>query len=181
MTIRLLAIIAICFLFSKNGAMASQEQSAGFGDSKVISFNKPVSGRYIKLVALSEVEGNVWASCAELFVIGKDGLPVERKGWQAYSFSSDNAATGEGADAIIDGNANTLWHTQWQGATRGIRISSLSISAKTKNLLDLLISRVRAQVPVPYSSMSFLSAMAVRTGASRSARAHFFRLQYSNT
>lgn len=51
---------------------------------------------------------------AELFKTSK----YDKSGWKVISFSSQETS-GEGsnglASQIIDGDANTYWHSQWQG------------------------------------------------------------------
>lgn len=64
--------------------------------------------------------------------------PYNSSGWSIIAFSSQEA-TGEGppnglANAILDGNLNTFWHSQWNGATaqppHSITIDFAPISTK---------------------------------------------------
>ncbi len=72
----------------------------------------PGTTRFLRLEALSEVNGNPWASLAELTVLDADGRPLSRSGWSARADSAQ-ADAGNGASAAIDGDPKTLWHTQW--------------------------------------------------------------------
>lgn len=49
----------------------------------VVQFNRPVTGRYIKLIALSEVNGRPWASIAEIqfFIDGIECTTDRARGW----------------------------------------------------------------------------------------------------
>ena len=74
------------------------------------------SARYVRLEALTEVNGNPWTSIAEFNLLGADGQTLPRTGWVAIADSAET--TGEYAPAgnAIDGDPGTFWHTQWNGA-----------------------------------------------------------------
>ena len=80
------------------------------------------NGRFIRLRALSEINGNVYGAVAELNVIGDGGAPppppptdmlVPQDDWILQSVSSFHPSR-EGPFAF-DGNPNTWWHSKWQG------------------------------------------------------------------
>ncbi|MEV6487518.1 discoidin domain-containing protein [Actinoplanes sp. NPDC051633] len=74
----------------------------------------PKTGRYLRLRALSEVNGNAWTSIAELNVGYVTGVP----GVTVRSADSEETAAlnGRGAN-VLDGNPATLWHTRYSGGT----------------------------------------------------------------
>jgi len=93
---------------AKTGTFANStvEQSACFSGR---------TARYVRLRALSEVNGNPWSSAAELNVgyqpptptrIAQSGMTV------TYVDSADTATGGDGSN-VLDGDPATLWHTAW--------------------------------------------------------------------
>jgi hypothetical protein len=72
----------------------------------------PKTGRYVRLRALSEVNGNAWTSIAELNVGYVTGVP----GVSVRSVDSEETAAlnGRGTN-VLDGNPATLWHTRYSG------------------------------------------------------------------
>ncbi len=83
-----------------------------------------VTGRYVRLVALSEVNGNPWTSMAELGVLGtlSSGTPgstlIPQSGWSLLYVDSQELV-GENGAAInaFDGKSTTIWHTQWKNGS----------------------------------------------------------------
>ncbi|MBL8206393.1 MAG: NPCBM/NEW2 domain-containing protein [Blastocatellia bacterium] len=73
--------------------------------------------RYVKLEALSEVNGNAWASAAEVNILDGNGNVLNRTGWTATTNSEETQGEDGRAINAIDGNVNTIWHTQWSSAT----------------------------------------------------------------
>ena len=69
--------------------------------------------RFVKLEEVTEVNGKPWASIAEFNLVGADGANLARDGWSA---SADSADTSDGPANAIDGNAGSIWHSQWDGA-----------------------------------------------------------------
>lgn len=69
------------------------------------------SGRYVRLRALSEVNGNPWTSVAELNIGVAQRIP--QSGMTVRSYDSADDATGGQAANVLDGDPATLWHTAW--------------------------------------------------------------------
>ena len=76
--------------------------------------------RYVRLEALSEVNGNTWTSMAEFNLLDSNGAAMPRTGW---TVSADSEAVSpipidsDLAGNAIDGSLVTMWHTQWPGAS----------------------------------------------------------------
>jgi YVTN family beta-propeller protein len=65
--------------------------------------------RFVRLEALSEVNGNPWGSLAELELLDAGGRAIARGGWTA---SASSEQPGRGAAALaIDGNPSSNWHS----------------------------------------------------------------------
>ncbi|MFE1827675.1 discoidin domain-containing protein [Streptomyces yangpuensis] len=86
--------------------------------SKTLGF-APTGARFVRLTAITEA-GNrgPWTSAAEIDLLGDPGTPaatvdLSRSGWTATA--SDEETTGENGRAanVLDGNANTIWHSKW--------------------------------------------------------------------
>jgi large repetitive protein len=73
--------------------------------------------RFVKLEALSEINGNPWATAAEINLLGVDGQTLDRTGWTASANSQEYVGENGLASNAIDGNPATIWHTQWHDAT----------------------------------------------------------------
>ncbi|MGH3859654.1 MAG: endo-alpha-N-acetylgalactosaminidase family protein [Actinokineospora sp.] len=69
--------------------------------------------RHVRLRALSEVSGNPWTAVAELNVGYKVAGRIPQSGITVESVSSEDTATAGGAANVLDGVADTLWHTAW--------------------------------------------------------------------
>jgi len=78
---------------------------------------KPVRGRYVRLVALSEVSGRGWTSIAELQAIGEGGKNIPRDRWKVHHVDSFEAksSVNEFPESAIDNDPITWWHTKWKG------------------------------------------------------------------
>jgi galactose oxidase len=81
---------------------------------KTIAF-QPLSARYVRLTALTEA-GNrgPWSSAAEIVLLRGQVAPPElpRTGWTA---TAGDASTGFPASNVLDGDAATMWHSQFEG------------------------------------------------------------------
>ena len=80
--------------------------------------SSPGSGvQYVRLEALTEVAGNPWTSMAEFNLLDVNGAAFSRSGWTVAADSAEAAGENGAAINAIDGNAATIWHTQWQAAS----------------------------------------------------------------
>jgi YVTN family beta-propeller protein len=70
----------------------------------------PTGTRWVRLEALTEVNGNPWTTMAEFNLIDATGATVSRAGWVV---SADSAEDDAPATNAIDGT-DTIWHTQWK-------------------------------------------------------------------
>ncbi|GBC63747.1 arabinogalactan endo-1,4-beta-galactosidase [Desulfonema ishimotonii] len=78
------------------------------------------AGRYVRFVALSDINGGPWTTVAEINVLG--AVPVYSTiPWSQLSIVSSDSEelTGENGSAgnAIDGDPLTLWHTEWSQST----------------------------------------------------------------
>jgi F5/8 type C domain/Trypsin len=74
----------------------------------------PKTGRYVRLRALSEVNGGAWTSIAELnvgYVTGVPGVSV-----RSVDSEETSALNGRGTN-VLDGDPATLWHTRYTGGS----------------------------------------------------------------
>ncbi len=75
-----------------------------------------VSGRYVRLIALTEA-GNrgPFSSAAEIGLLGNPaiGPALPRTGWTVSADSQ--ASTTDAASSVLDGNGTTIWHTPYTG------------------------------------------------------------------
>lgn len=96
------------------GKPAAKGKFSGGQSLERVLFQKPAAARFIRLVALSEINGNPWSSVADLDVIALRSLeaPQPRDAWSIVKASSEQPGEGE-ADHLIDGRPNTFWHTQY--------------------------------------------------------------------
>ncbi|MFP6668207.1 MAG: PQQ-binding-like beta-propeller repeat protein [Pirellulales bacterium] len=74
----------------------------------------PVRARYVRLVALSEINGRGWASISELQVVDAKGDNLPRDGWSATASNSETKARYDTSPrCVIDNDPVTWWHSQW--------------------------------------------------------------------
>ena len=96
------------------GAPAAKGKFSGGQSLERVVFGKPLAVRFVRLVALSEINGNPWSAIADLDVVALRSLepPQPRDEWSILKVSSEQPGEGE-ADHLIDGKPNTFWHTQY--------------------------------------------------------------------
>ncbi|MEK6239028.1 MAG: PQQ-binding-like beta-propeller repeat protein, partial [Planctomycetales bacterium] len=77
----------------------------------------PVRGRYLRLVALSEVNGGGWTSIAELHAAGDDGENIPRDRWKVHHVDGfeSKARMSAAPENVFDDDPATWWHTPWIG------------------------------------------------------------------
>jgi hypothetical protein len=73
----------------------------------------PTTFRYIKLEALTEQNGHVWSSVAELGLLTTDSKPLSSSGWSISADSEETSTEAAPATNAIDGKSATYWHTHW--------------------------------------------------------------------
>ncbi|MFN0119403.1 MAG: NPCBM/NEW2 domain-containing protein, partial [Blastocatellia bacterium] len=73
--------------------------------------------RYVRLEALSEINGNPWTSAAEVSIRDINGTALNRTGWTVTADSQETAGEDGRAVNAIDGSVTSIWHTQWQAAS----------------------------------------------------------------
>jgi endo-alpha-N-acetylgalactosaminidase len=90
---------------------------------KQVSFASK-TGQYIRLRALSEVNGGAWTSAAEINVNGTAATTtpvaanIPHTSWSLkYADSQELTAQNGAATNAFDGNTGTMWHTQYSSST----------------------------------------------------------------
>ncbi|MEM7126668.1 MAG: putative Ig domain-containing protein [Chloroflexota bacterium] len=69
--------------------------------------------RYVKFVAESEVNGKPWSSAAEVNILDGNGAAINRSDWTISADSEETVGEDGRATNAIDGNSNSIWHTEW--------------------------------------------------------------------
>lgn len=70
--------------------------------------------RYVRLTALSEVNGGAWTSVGELSILDGSGVAIPVSELSVHDFDSQElAAENTPATAAIDGDPDTFWHTEY--------------------------------------------------------------------
>ncbi len=69
---------------------------------------------WIRLAALSEVNGQGWASAAELHVLDEEGNPLPRDKWVIEAEHERNNGLKALPPNLIDGDPTTWWHSPWK-------------------------------------------------------------------
>ena len=141
------------------------------------------SARYLRFVALSEINGKTWASMAELNVLSANATPVEHPtqtgNWYIYPTlslhyaDSEEIAREDGAAInAIDGDPSTIWHTAWSSSTHPAPMKSRStwVGPMPSAACDIFRGRVAASMALS-RNMPYMSALMVKTGAMQWPRA----------
>ena len=96
-----------------------------------------VTTRYVRLTALTEA-GNrgSWSSAAEINLIGAAVAPpaLPRSGWTAVA---SDQAPGYPAEGVLDGNATTIWHSQYAGTPQPLPHSITIDIGSTQSIAGL--------------------------------------------
>jgi hypothetical protein len=74
----------------------------------------PGQVRFVKLEALSEINGKEWSSIADFNLVDDAGHNLSRQGWRA---AADSAGFTDPPGNAIDDSPRSLWHTEWQAAS----------------------------------------------------------------
>ncbi len=70
--------------------------------------------RFVKLEQISEINGNAWASMAEINLLDSTGAVISRSSWKVSADSEEPSLDIGVAVNAIDGDPNSIWHTQWK-------------------------------------------------------------------
>ena len=94
-----------------NGKLMTSSQDKSL---KQVTFTAVV-GRYVRLRALSEVNGGPWTDAAEINVLGTAAIStIPTAGWRLLYVDSQATDCGNhGATNAFDGNPATMWFTEW--------------------------------------------------------------------
>jgi beta-galactosidase len=97
-------------------ALATRGDFADGAQPQTARFDAPKTGRYLCLQALSSQKGDPFANAAEIGALDAAGKPLPRDKWAiAYADSEENISEDGNADNVLDGDGETLWHTQYDG------------------------------------------------------------------
>ncbi|MFD3781703.1 discoidin domain-containing protein [Streptomyces sp. NPDC058612] len=121
------------------------------GSTKTLGF-APQGARFVRLTALTEAGARgPWTSAAEINLLGDPGTPaatvdLARTGWTATA--SDEETTGENGRAarVLDGDANTIWHSRWSGTATPLP-HSITIDMHRTTAVSALVYHPRPDGP----------------------------------
>jgi hypothetical protein len=80
---------------------------------------EPVLYQHARLLALSEIGGQVFASVAELNLLNQAGTPINRGAWTVSADSEEVQDEMTPAENAIDDDPQTFWHTEWNPGGEG--------------------------------------------------------------
>ena len=72
--------------------------------------------RYVKLVADSSINNDVWTTIAEFNLYHTNGNLLNRSGWVVTADSQEVTSENAAAIRVIDGVNSTYWHSKWSGS-----------------------------------------------------------------
>ncbi len=79
---------------------------------QTVSFDQPVTGRYICIEALNSHYNREYACIAEWYMLGADGQRISREPWKVAYCDDEDVETGnKTADKIFDLQESTYWST----------------------------------------------------------------------
>ena len=88
------------------------------GDTQVIRFSRPASGRFFCLESLNAQDGKPYAAIAELDLLDTKENPISHNGWTIAYVDSEELVREDGsAENAIDGQTANFWHTEWKNAS----------------------------------------------------------------
>ena len=95
------------------GAAAATGSFSDVNTAQTVTFDSRIA-RFVRLTALTEA-GNrgPWSSAAELNLLGRADPTLSRTGWTAVASDQETARENTPAPNVLDGNAATIWHSQW--------------------------------------------------------------------
>jgi beta-galactosidase len=103
------------FILDPSGAALSGSFTPA--DSEQLFPLAPVKARYFALESVSSWRDDPFASAAELWLLDEGGKKIDRAGWKVVSVESEELTAEDGrAENAIDGDRETIWHTQWGSA-----------------------------------------------------------------
>lgn len=82
---------------------------------QTFALNNAVSARYLCIEVLTSYD-DINSCISEINLIGSNGRALPKDDWKIVYSTTEQIGEGE-ADHLIDGNANTYWHSQWQETT----------------------------------------------------------------
>lgn len=89
---------------------AEMEKKAGWQE---FMFSNATTMRHLCFETLSSYDDQ-FSCISEIDLIGQDGKPVSKDGWQVVYTNTEQAGEGY-VEQLIDGDLGTYWHSQWQG------------------------------------------------------------------
>ncbi|MFJ9767338.1 discoidin domain-containing protein [Streptomyces erythrochromogenes] len=119
--------------------------------AKTLGF-APTGARFVRLTAVTEA-GNrgPWSSAAEIDLLGDPGTPaatvdLSRAGWTATASDEETGSENGRAANVLDGNANTLWHSKWSGTPAPLP-HSITIDMHRTAVVSALVYHPRGDGP----------------------------------